>query len=123
MQNAYTVFRGLIERKDADSSDVSMLHLILSLSEPIGTASQDRVLDFYGYRSVFGEHVGWELLDSCMGDPKKCGALYCDVGMRNARVAQVCMTTLATVKSRLHEAEGTPIQVNRYRALSCAKNH
>jgi len=107
MQNAYTVFRGLIERKDFDRSDFPiMIRLILGVSEPIGTTSLDRVIDFYSYIRVFGEHVGWELLDNCMGNPKKCGALYCDVGVRNARVARGCMTTLATVNfPRLHEAE------------------
>ena len=101
MQNAYTILRGQIEREDIEISESSTLHLILSVSEPMGAASKERVIDFYRYIRVFGEHVGWELLDYCMGDPKKCGALYCDVSVRNARVAQGCMKTLAPVKPRL----------------------
>ena len=102
MQNAYTVLRG----RKAHGSDSDPLFptitLILSVSEPIGAASLERVIDFYRCIRVFGKHVGWEFLDNLMGDPKKCGAWYCDVGVRNARVAQRYMTTLTTLKPMLH---------------------
>ena len=101
IQNAYTVLRGQSELKDVDGSDLSTMLLIISISEPIGPTSEERVIDFYRYIRALGKHVGWGFLDSLMGDPKKCGALYCDVGVRNARVAQRYMTTLAAVKSRL----------------------
>ena len=98
MQNAYTVLRGRSELKDVDDFDFPTISLILNVFEPIGTTSQEFVIDFHKYIREFGEHVGWEFLDDLMGDPKKCGAWYCDVGVRNARVAQRYMTTLATVK-------------------------
>ena len=109
MQNAYTVLRGWSELKNADASVIffPLAPLILRVSEPIGTASGERVIDFYRYITVFGEHVGWEFLDDLMGDPERCGALYCDVGLRNARVAQQYMVTLATVQPRFRGAKRT----------------
>ena len=101
MQNAYTVLRGRSELKDVDYFDFPTISLILNVSEPIATASWDRVNDFHSYITVFGDHVGWGFLDNLMGDPKKCGALYCDIGVRNARVARGYMTTLATLNPRL----------------------
>ena len=102
MQNAYTVLRGQSELEDVRDLDFPTILLILSVSEPTGTVSHERVNEFHLYIRVLGEHIGWEFLDNLMGDPKKCGALHCDVGVRNARVAQRCMTILATMKPRLH---------------------
>ena len=96
MQNAYTVLRGRSELEDVDDSDFPTLSI--RISEPIGLVSEGRVIDFHRYMRVFGKHVGWEFLDNLMNDPKKCGALYCDVGVRNARVAQQYMTTLPHVE-------------------------
>ena len=98
MQNAYTVLRGQSELKDVDTSGFP---LIIRISEPIGLASEERIIDFYRYIRALEKRVGWEFLDTLMGDPKKCGALYCDVGVRNARVARRYMTNLVTMKSRL----------------------
>jgi len=94
VQDAYTVIRGQRELK---GNRLDWLPLFLSVSTPIGTGLQRRVIDFCNHVVTFRERVGWEFLDNLMGDPKKCGSLYCDVGVRNARVAQRFMTTLAIV--------------------------
>jgi len=100
MQNAYTILRGASNPGGVDTiSPEGLLPLILSISEPIGHASKKVVDNFQRYISVVearaGWECGWEFLDNVMGDPMKCGVLYCDVGIRNARIAQRYMMTLA----------------------------
>jgi len=104
MQNVYTALRGLSQLND-DNSDPIDPFLVSMFFEPIGTTSAERVTDFCRYITAFEDRAGWEFLDNLMGDPKKCGALYCDFGVRNARVAQRYMTTLATAKPRLEVAK------------------
>ena len=95
MQNAYTILREF-EVSDQDNFYVGdPLHLISSIPEPIVGASIQGVNDFLSYIQALGKRGGWEFVDNLMGDPKKCGALYCDVGIRNARIAQRYMATLA----------------------------
>ena len=94
MQNAYTILRGASNRKQTYMYPSDRFPLILSISEPIGGASKQVVEDFQLYMVAFKACAGWEFLDDVMGDPKKCGALYCDVGTRNARIAQRYMTIL-----------------------------
>ena len=57
---------------------------------------------------AFEERAGWEFLENLMSDPKKCGAFYCDVALRNARIAQHYMTTLTAAK---HDVEERPKDV------------
>ena len=108
MQNTYTVLRGGRELKDVDGYDSILsfptVPLVSRVSEPTRTTPQEHVIDFHRYITLFGEHVGWEFLDDLMGDPKKCGAWYCDFGVRNARVAQGYMTRLAIVQPSLRVA-------------------
>ena len=103
MQDAYTILRGASELKG--DFNRYLLDLTFGASKLVGTASMQLVANFEWYITRFQERVGWEPLDNIMGDPTKCGALYCDVGVRNARVARRYMTTLAAVKPRLHVAK------------------
>ena len=104
MQNAFTILRGASQLSYEEEFSFPAIRLILPVSEPIGAAAQKRVIDFHRYIITVSRTVDWALLDDLMGDPKKCGALYCDVGVRNARVVQRYMTKLATATLRLRVA-------------------
>ena len=99
MQNAYTILRATSNLKDNWFTGDLPGPLIFSVSEPIGSPSKQAVDDFQRYILGFVGLGGWKLLDDLMGDQRKCGALYCDVGLRHARVAQQYMTTLAAAKA------------------------
>jgi len=112
MQNAYTVLREASQVIPELETNVDLYHsvflLSLSVSEPIWATSTQRLDDFRDYIQILGETSGWEFVDNLMGDQKKCGALYCDIGIRNARVAHQYMTTLASVKpSSYHDVENS----------------
>ena len=98
MQDTYTLLRKTSGREDLPMLAIDHLAAILSISEPIGGASKQVVDDFQLYIYVVGQQLGWEFLDNLVGDPKKCGALYCDVGTRNGRIARLYMTILADPK-------------------------
>ena len=98
MQDAYTLHRKTSGREDPHILTIDHIAAILSISEPIGGASKQVMDDFQLYIYIVGWQLGWEFLDNLMGDPKKCGALYCDVGTRNGRIARLYMTILADPK-------------------------
>ena len=97
MQNAYTILRGASNLKDSGFNGTLPGPLIFSVSEPIGSPSKQAVDDFQRYILGFVGLGGWKLLDNLMGDRRKCGALYCDGGIRHARISQQYMMTLAAV--------------------------
>jgi len=98
MQNAYTVLREASYLKDNWFGGALPGPLVFSVSEPTGSPSKQAVDDFQRYILGFVGLGGWRLLDDLMSDQRKCGALYCDVGIRHARVARQYMTNLAAVK-------------------------
>jgi len=86
MQNAYTAFHEALALGPWIPTP--------SFSQSIGPASTVAVDDFQHYIRTFAERAGLEFLETLMADEKKCGVLYCEVGIRNARVARLYMTTL-----------------------------
>ena len=112
MQNAYTILRARARNLSDDDRDPFYtpptrrinLDIISAISgaiegDAIGGASMKIFEDIYDYITFFVARAGWEFLDNIMGDPKKCSALYCDVGIRNARIAQRYMMILADPES------------------------
>lgn len=70
MQSACTIVRG------ARSSDrVSSVPISIIVYELMGVVSL-RAMDFQHYIMAFRERRGWRVLDTIVGDQKKCGALY-----------------------------------------------
>ena len=94
MQNAYTALRKAVVLDAVSVREARTPWAPTPSFEPIGAASTLAVVDFQQCILTLGEFAGWELVDNFMADQKKCGALYCEVAIRNARIARLYMTTL-----------------------------
>jgi len=99
MQDAYTIICEANSQSTQRNAGVPF-RLVLSVLN-IQSVSKQALHDFQEYIVGFEKVAGWEFSDNPMGDENKCGALYCNVGVRNAGIVHQYMSILAGVKQSI----------------------